>query len=236
MKSTSEIDSMSDSVLKDFIHETSTGNNDYVIIKQHETQKDGIERRRFRRFNIRLMGRFMLEDKSEYPCRIMNISAGGAAIASTVNPPIGETVILYMDHIGRAKGQIGRSESDHFGVCFDISDTQRERIALKISWLVNQIDGNEPDMRRHHRFVANNRENNLLLPGDVEITCKVQNFSLSGAAILTTARPKLGAQVKLGKMQATVVRHHDEGIGIEFTGTPSAARLLAEFGILGGQK
>ena len=118
MKPTSEMDSMSDTVRKDFIHETSTGNNEYIIIKQHETQQDGMERRRFRRFNLRLMGRFMLEDKSEYPCRIMNISAGGAAIASTVHPPIGEEVILYMDHIGRAKGHIGRSEPDHFGVGF----------------------------------------------------------------------------------------------------------------------
>ena len=234
MKSTSEIDAMSDTVLKDFIYETSTGDNDYIIVKQHETGQDGMERRRFRRFNIRLMGRFMLEDKSEYPCRIMNISAGGAAIASTVQPSIGETVILYMDHIGRAKGHVGRSEPDHFGVCFDISDTQRERIALKISWLINQIDGDQPDMRRHHRFKANARENTLILPEEIVITCQVQNFSLSGASILTTARPKLGSQVTLGNMQATVVRHHDEGIGIEFTGTPSAAHLLAEFGILGG--
>lgn len=232
MKASSETSHVSESVLEDFIHETSTGKNDYLIVKQHETQKNGVERRRFRRFNIRLMGRFMLEDKSEYPCRIINISAGGGAVASTVQPPIGEQVILYMDHIGRAKGHIGRSETDHFGVCFDISDTQRERIALKISWLVNQIDGEVPDMRRHHRFVANSKETTLLLPEDISIKVTVENFSLSGASLYTTARPKLGTQVILGQMQATVVRHHEEGIGLEFTKAPSAARLLSEFGVL----
>ena len=86
MSSTNQTVGVSDSVLNDFIKDTSSGNNDYLIIKQHETQKDGIERRRFRRFNMRLMGRFMLEHKTEYPCRVLNISAGGAAIASCVNP------------------------------------------------------------------------------------------------------------------------------------------------------
>ena len=125
-----------------------------------------------------------------------------------------------------------RSEPEHFGVGFDISDTQRERIALKISWLVNQIDGDMPDMRRHHRFVANNREIRLILPGEIEITCQVKNFSLSGASIITTARPAMGSQVTLGQMKGTVVRYHDEGISIEFNSSPSAALLLSEFGTL----
>lgn len=215
-----------------FLAEPSTLDNEYLIIKQHETQADGIGRRRFRRFNIRLMGRYMLEDKSEHSCRIMNISAGGAAIASTVNPPIGEKIILYMDHIGRAKGHIARSEPDNFAIAFEISDTQRERIALKISWLINQIDGDPAELRRHHRFAANNRENTLILPGEIEITCKVKNFSLSGAFILTNARPDIGAEVTLGQMKARVVRHTEKGIGIEFNSAPSAAALLAEFGIL----
>lgn len=232
MSSTIDTGNASDSVLKDFIKDTSTGNNDYLIIKQHETQKDGVERRRFRRFNMRLMGRFMLEDKSEYSCRVMNISAGGAAISSSVNPVVGEQVILYLDHIGRAKGHVMRSDAESFGVGFEMSETQRERIALKISWLVNQIDGEMPDMRRHHRFIANNRDVRLILPGEIDVQCQVQNFSLSGASIMTTARPPMGSQVTLGQLQGTVARYHDEGIGIEFNTAPSAALLLSEFGTL----
>lgn len=232
MKSSTEIENSSDTVLTDFIQETNRAGHDYLIIKQHETQRDGVERRRFRRFDMRLMARFMLEDKSEFSCRIINISAGGAAVESPVQPRIGEQVILYMDHLGRAKGHVQRSEPNHFGVCFDISEIQRERIALKISWLVNQIDGDTPDMRRHHRFVANSKDTALTLPGDLEISCKVKNFSLSGAGVYTNARPPIGSQVLLGTLQAKVVRYMDEGIGVEFLETPSAAYLLSEFGIL----
>ena len=88
-------------------------------------------------------------------------------------------------------------------------------------------------MRRHHRFVANKKETSLILPGQIAITCQVQNFSLSGASILTTARPPVGSQVTLGQMKATVMRHHEEGIGVEFVSAPTAARLLSEFGALG---
>ncbi len=231
MKISSEPDQTSDAIQKEFIPEPSKETNEYLIVKQHETKEDGVGRRRFRRFNIRLMGRFMLEDKSEYSCRIMNISAGGAAIASNLQPPIGETVILYMDHIGRAKGQIARSEPKHFAIAFDISDTQRERMGLKISWLINQIDGGKDEMRRHHRFHANSKENTLILPGDIAIDCQVDNFSLSGASIITNARPDVGAEVTLGQMKATVIRHHETGIAIEFILAPSAAKLLAEFGV-----
>lgn len=232
MKLTSDLDEPSGVHLNEIRPEASSEKNEYLIIKQHETQENGIGRRRFRRFNIRLMGRFMRENKEEFPCRIMNISAGGSAIASNVQPPIGEIIILYTDHIGRAKGHVARSEPDHFALAFDISEAQKERMGLKITWLINQIDGDKEDMRRHHRFNVDNKDNTLILPGEIAISCKVQNFSLSGASIFTNARPELGAEVTLGKMRATVVRHHEEGIGIEFNSAPSAAHLLAQFGMV----
>lgn len=232
MKSSSESEKENESILRDFLHQTQSGSQDYLIVKQHQTQKNGVERRHFRRFNMRLKGRFMREDETEYNCRIMNISAGGAAIVSDAAPNIGEHIILYLDHIGRAEGKVARSQADQFGICFEISDAQRERLALKISWLVNQIDEEAPDMRRHHRFEANNKETTLVLPGEIEIDCKVENFSLGGASIITTARPNIGAEVMLGRMKGVVVRHHNEGISIEFLSSPTAAYLLSEFGKL----
>ncbi len=42
------------------------------------------------------------------------------------------------------------------------------------------------------------------------------DLSLSGASVVTPARPPLGAEVMLDKRRATVVRHHERGIGVEF--------------------
>ena len=38
------------------------------------------ERRRFQRVKIHLLGRYMLPDRREFPCQIINMSPGGLAL------------------------------------------------------------------------------------------------------------------------------------------------------------
>ena len=38
------------------------------------------DRRRHRRVPVTLFGRFMREDKQEFPCQVINMSAGGMAV------------------------------------------------------------------------------------------------------------------------------------------------------------
>ncbi|MBS0530873.1 MAG: PilZ domain-containing protein, partial [Proteobacteria bacterium] len=38
------------------------------------------ERRRFQRVKIHLLGRYMLPDRREFPCQIVNMSPGGLAM------------------------------------------------------------------------------------------------------------------------------------------------------------
>ncbi len=232
MKENEDIEQIEALFPSEMVPQPLPGKDDYLIVKQHNIQKNGIEGRRFRRFNMRLMGRFMTQDRSEYNCRVMNVSAGGAAISSNLHPKMGEEIILYIDHIGRAKGHVGRTEPDHFGVCFDVSEAQRERIGLKITWLVNQIDSDELNLRRHHRFIANRKEVTLHLASKISVKCNVQNYSLSGVAVETTARPELGTQVTLGQIKAIVMRYYDDGLGLEFISPLSAAKLLSEFGLV----
>ena len=43
----------------------------------------------------------MLENRQEYPCRVINMSPGGMAVMATAPGRIGERVIAYVDHLGR---------------------------------------------------------------------------------------------------------------------------------------
>jgi len=51
------------------------------------------ERRRHQRVRIDLLGRLMLENRQEYPCRIINMSPGGAAVMADTPGRVGERVI-----------------------------------------------------------------------------------------------------------------------------------------------
>ena len=44
----------------------------------------GEERRRFQRVRVDLLGRYMLPDRREFPCQVVNMSPGGMALIAPV--------------------------------------------------------------------------------------------------------------------------------------------------------
>ena len=44
----------------------------------------GDERRRFQRVRVDLLGRYMLADRREFPCQVVNMSPGGMALLAPV--------------------------------------------------------------------------------------------------------------------------------------------------------
>ena len=66
------------------------------------------DRRRFKRVNISLLGRYMRENKQEYPCQIVNMSAGGTAVRASIAGDMGERIVIYLDILGRIEGDIVR--------------------------------------------------------------------------------------------------------------------------------
>ena len=59
------------------------------------------ERRRFQRVQVNLLGRYMLADRREFPCQVVNMSPGGMALIAPVAGQPGEHIIAYVDHLGR---------------------------------------------------------------------------------------------------------------------------------------
>src|SRR5882672_3714613 len=74
------------------------------------------ERRRFQRVKVHLLGRYMLPDRREYPCQIINMSPGGLALLAPGIGNVGDRVIAYLDHIGRVEGKITRIIDNGFAM------------------------------------------------------------------------------------------------------------------------
>ena len=64
------------------------------------------EKRRFQRVRVNLLGRYMLADRREFPCQVLDMSPGGMAIIGPVSGKAGERVVAYIDHVGRLEGTV----------------------------------------------------------------------------------------------------------------------------------
>ncbi len=174
------------------------------------------ERRRFQRVKVNLLGRYMLTDRQEYPCQVVNMSPGGMALVAPVTGRQGERVVAYIDHIGRLEGVIARHFENGFAMTVSATSRKRDKIAAQLTWLANRHLLASPEDRRHGRFVPKRPMTMLILPNGINVGCRLIDLSLSGAAVATDHRPTMGALVTLGKVQGRVVRHLDDGFAVEF--------------------
>ena len=177
------------------------------------------ERRRHQRVKVNLLGRYMLADRREFPCQVVNMSPGGIALVAPVPGNPGERVIAYVDHLGRLEGKISRMLDNGFAMTIEATLRKRDKLAAQLTWLANRHILNLPEDRRHGRFIPRRALARLILPNGHNVTCRVIDLSESGAAIAISPelRPAVGIIVTVGKTPGRVVRHIDDGFALEFT-------------------
>ena len=175
------------------------------------------ERRRHQRVRVNLLGRYMLADRREFPCQVIDMSPGGMAVIAPVSGNVGERVIAYVDHLGRLEGTIARQFNNGFAMTIAATARKRDKLAAQLTWLANRSILNLPEDRRHGRIVPRNPAARLILPSGAEMIVRIIDISLSGAGIATLQRPEVGSMVTLGNIPGRVVRHLEEGFAMEFT-------------------
>jgi c-di-GMP-binding flagellar brake protein YcgR len=197
-----------------------TSSRQRSLIRQHD-------RRRTQRVSVHLLGRFMLEDRREYPCQTLNISPGSMALTTPIVGRMGERVVAYVDHVGRVEGKIVRVFDGGFAITISATLRKKDKLAAKLTWLANRHELNLPEDRRHDRADAAISSVVVSLPDGREFTARVVDLSLSGAALALDVQPPIGSALMVGKLRATVVRHADDGFAVEFA-TPQTKGSLAE--------
>ena len=95
------------------------------------------EARKHPRSKTNLAGRYMLPNRREYPCTVIDVSAGGLALTARELGKIGDSVIVYIDKLGRVEGQIVRFVHGGFALKFTGSTRAAEAFIRRL----DEIEG-----------------------------------------------------------------------------------------------
>ena len=158
------------------------------------------DKRRHKRVAVTLLGRFMRANRHEYPCRLNDISVGGAAINSPVAVDEGERIVVYFDHIGGLEGSVVRVFEGGFAMQFRTTARKREKLAAQLTWLINRDVLSDITERRHERGSVADQNKTVLLDTGETVDCEVVDVSISGASLRMDIRPPIGSSLMLGRM------------------------------------
>jgi hypothetical protein len=185
------------------------------------------ENRRYQRVKVDLLGRYMLEDRREFPCQVINMSPGGLALIAPACGRLGERVVAYVDHIGRLEGLIARVFPSGFSMTIAASQRKRDKLAAQLTWLANRHILDTPEDRRHQRNANRDQMVTLTLADGSDEQCSIVDLSVSGVAVVSLHRPPLGSAVRVGKAPGRAVRHLDNGFAVEFSRVQNPELLKA---------
>jgi PilZ domain len=178
----------------------------------------GPERRRDKRRTMTLKGRVLCAGKGDaVHCTLIDISPGGAAVSCRHRLSPGDVVVLYVDELGKFEGAVVESADQRVSLRFDQSERARKRAMDKIALFKHGRVKDVPALRAVHcaydpvmsRFTGSDGRT---------ADCEILDISLTEASLRTHTRPRLNDIIHIGLSSARVVRHHAEGIGIEFLG------------------
>ncbi len=170
----------------------------------------------FQSVEVTLFGRFMRQDKQEYPCQIQSMSSGSATLITPNIGDTGERIIAYIDHLGRIEGKILRVFQGGFAMSVNATPHKRDKLAAKITWIANRHELSLPEDRRHERIEPTRSITSIKLEDGRTYDVRIIDLSLSGAAMQMEVRPAIGTLMWLGNMRGRIIRHFDDGVAIEF--------------------
>ena len=173
------------------------------------------ERRRHRRVRLSVPGRGLAASTGEFACTLVDVSPGGARIASKTPPTPGERVVLLFDGIGRIEGDVVRAGPAGFAVRLSLSQRKRDRLADAITWRFNMDRLGLNEDRAAPRKPGRGRAK-LRLRDGVVIQADVIDVSITGAAFACLERPRIGEAVSVGEMTGHVARWLENGFAVRF--------------------
>ncbi len=176
----------------------------------------------------RITGRAMIVGGSEFPCFARSMTPDAVELIAEAAVEPGQVVVCYLDEIGILPGTVARLVADGFVLTLAIPESRRTRVTARMEWHADRAT-RAAELRGAKRIVPLHRGVQVRLGEHLVMNGLILNISRSGAAIAlkTAALPFVGAKVRVGSRYATVVRHLENGLAVQFS-VPFAAEDFDE--------
>jgi hypothetical protein len=174
------------------------------------------ENRQYERTKLYLPGQlFNPASEQSMDCKVLNLSAGGAAIqcAQSFAPDV--PLVLYVENFGRFEGKTIVHADSQLALKFSIGESKRGRLSDMLrSFALHGVAG--ITQSRQHVRVPTLVSGSIVRANGQILSCDVLDISLEGVSVRTKIRPPVGEIVNLGRTRGRVVRHHEDGIAIQY--------------------
>lgn len=190
--------------------------SDVEASEQQKGQASQRDRRVWLREKITLPAKlFVPSTEIEIDCIVTDLSPGGAGVDTTIIPPVGTEVVLYIEGFDRFAGSIARISANGAGIKFNCSEYKQARTAEKIyCYLIGEPLPKTSTRSARRAALPSARE--LQRENGEKAGFDVIDISLTGAALRTRSRPVIGEVITIGSVKGRVVRYVDNGFAVEF--------------------
>ncbi len=174
------------------------------------------ERRRHQRVRVNLLGRYMLADRREFPCQVVNMSPGGIALIARLRA----TSAIGSSPMGPSRpleGHLARLLQNGFAMTILATPRKRDMLAAQLTWLANRSILNLPEDRRHGRFVPRSPVARLIMPNGTNNRGSDHRHLAVRRGHRHRRTPRDRRPRNDRQDTGRVVRHLEAGFAIEFT-------------------
>ena len=181
------------------------------------------DRAEYERVRTALAGKmFVPTEDMTLDCQIVNLSAGGARIQCEAPPPRHIRVVLYIEGFGRFEAITTRYVRDELGLRFVGTEEKRQRLLQDIASFINGGVTRATQLRRHVRTASTSF--GYFVPSSGEFCLLQCTERLIARDVASNERTSSHWRDReFGCTRGRVVRHHENGIAIQFLGVEKPA-------------
>lgn len=148
-------------------------------------------------------------------CEVRRISSEGAVLACPSLPAPQSFVMMYIEGFGRFSGVATSCAGELLEIEFICDDQKRATIARDVEQYLQSGTVPAARKRRHDREPAAG-EGHLVRANGAALACSALDISLQGLSLKVDVRPPVGEIIRIGDTRGRVVRHHKDGIAVQF--------------------